>query len=319
MTNTRRDFMAQCLGGLGIAVVGGVPEIAAKSPKTIKEVVRKGAYELEATEYWSGPKLRVETDLTPLNTKVIHEDGRNMVFIDELLVQWFPRTGRSLGKSTSYAHETCWVGMGFMSIPADKIDVGDAIRPRITWGEPNRNSDVLPFLADQAGNNLPLQLAKCEVDHSACLYRGFAVGFLPVQITTDGNQDGITFMHCSGCGYYDRALEFDMKGWEMNTAQRGCPRCHEQGRQQVDLGQELVPYKLHMTPETSILVCHDKQDGDKRPSPMLLPEDLQLANRPMWMAKEAKEHPMAQIVPDPSPLNDLFLSTYAPLFGGVVR
>ena len=86
-------------------------------------------------------------------------------------------------------------------------------------------------------------------------------------------------------------------------------------------------YKLFMTPTTSHVVFNPAPGGGAAtkdgpvppPSMTQLMREISLNNRPRWLAEETLSRPVAQLLPKPSPLNDVFLHAWGPLFGGIVE
>jgi hypothetical protein len=271
---------------------------------------------------FGGPvhNLRVETDLTPDGTHILTPEGKHLWYVDELLIRFVP------------GYDLCWVGFNLIiprnpaTLPVDS----QGIVPRITY-HVDRNQDAWPQVSAQDGGRFNAILAQYKQDWT-CLATAFMSGMLPVKLTKPLKDHDISFMRCAHCNTYRRCLTFTpeeckLGPWQIgtgdkgiNTAEKACPKCYQQGGEQVDLHDEAQLYKLYMTPHTSHVVF--EREPQKLALGLVFPaygclREIDLNNRPKWLASETGTRPVCQLLPKPSPLNDVFMHSWGPLFGGL--
>ena len=158
------------------------------------------------------------------------------------------------------------------------------------------------------------------------------MGQLPVVLTRPLAELEIAFCRCKDCGTWRRALTFtaeecQLGHWRLgrekgiDTAKRSCPRCYSVAADRVEFTDPRHLWKLYMTPTTSHAVFEPEPPSQFMLSPTssVVMHNFPAENRPKWLAEETRRRPVAQLLPKPSPLNDVFLHAWGPLFGGIAE
>lgn len=314
MPESRRNFLAQFLGGVAASVlplgaVKAVSSAASPEPAALPPP-RSDTFSRRSPPCF----LHIETDGTPHNTHFLDNDGNRLLYVDEMAVQ-FCRDGLP------------WVGLGLVI-----IDSGALLNPLQpgqlglkTRYEPDRHGDCFPQIFTSTDLRLPFQVLHYVRSFDVQLSQAFVGAQIPVKLLQTPEEWGIEFIHCE-CGRWERRLKFDQADpqsqhhdWgpvgDFDTLDKPCPSCHRLRKpSQVVAAKTEHLAKIYLTPGSSHLVF--SFDG-LPPAPAVagpvLPPGLDLRNRPRWLVEHFMLDPVAQLTPPPSFLNDVFLSEFKQL------
>jgi len=315
MSSTRRDFLSRCLGaGVAAAAVASVPKLAESKEEieppwedAIRRVVEDAADDADALgevfdavvqQPWQ--KFHIETDLDPMHTKLMNGEGNSLLFIQEMFIQFFGDLNHQ---------EMCWVGMKIIDVHKNPPAFSDnPYNARLVFGAPDRNMDCWPQLQDSKGRKLPFELVSVDMNKEAMINTAFVQALMPVKLSYDGD---VSFMRCKKCGIAERCVDVPKPhpNWAAaytNTAQRPCPACQFEGRQQLtwngdnNARNDLYLNRVHMTPEVSLASFCDEIDRES------LCTTTDAAYDRSWVTKGRVL--VTSIVPTPSPfLTDIVL------------
>lgn len=260
----------------------------------------------------------METNFLPEGTRFLVDGDQPLGLVQELIVQW-------------HSSGCYWLGLQLLLVDRGRLPghVSEAlIRQRLVTHD--CRMEVL-LAGDRPLNMTVLQYTRHAVVPGLDDVFLASLQTRPIRFTRPLKELDITFMRCSRCGHYDRCLCFDAQatehGWApaaaMRTAQRACPRCGHSGRQELDFHDEKLLKKLYMTPTTSHLVFRRHPDdsfpaaGETETDLSIVPAGFCVNNRPAWLAAACRDAPVAQILPKPSFLNDVFLASFGRMFSPV--
>lgn len=318
MPESRRDFLAKCLGGMTIPLVAATGAQAVTNSPSSATPSAHDALALTRPSHGFRPShhVSVETNFLPEGTRFFVDGDKPLGLVQELLIQWYP--------SGCY-----WLGLQLLLLDHDLLPGHGPVAHTRQYLVAQDDSMEVCLADDRPLNMSVLQYNRRIVPAGLDDVFLSALQTRPLRFTRPLKDLNISFMRCANCGAYDRCLRFEpeehTEGWGpggvFDTAQRNCPCCGFSGRQQLDFHDEKLLKKLYMTPTTSHLVFHRHPD-DRFPSEetvetnvSVIPAGFNVHNRPAWLAAELQGSPVAQVLPKPSYLHDVFLASFGSLFG----
>lgn len=297
MSRSRRGFLAACLGGAGLTLL---PK--ALSQEGLQPPVESAeAEDRQPQGATPASTIRVETDLTPLGTRFYTQDGRRLLFVQELFLEFQP------------GFKQAWAGMKIL-LPNLSSGFPPPESPEEFYArvEPSAGARRLPRITDDRGCSLGLKAVQLTLGVLDGVDSAFLVGQVPVVVGCDLRAARVEGLHCPKCQTVNvfRQPRAVRNGWTVECGQPGgmaCPVCRESG-----LAYEVVDplpclYRVMLTPETSHLLFAARPREPELRGP---PADFTLDRRAAFVADPPAGASLVQFHPE---LDPVFAAIYGML------
>lgn len=300
MSDTRREFLANCLGGTAFLASGlAMPQLNAAEPTdsaapksdVFERTTPPGTHPVPMLgEYIPSPTeqavFHVKTNFKPHETKINWKAGSvQAMFVQELLLQFSPGDN-----------------------PVHRVALHMVLHP--TSGPRLRFQNGKPFdsmyLVNEQEERLPVRVLSFTEDSAIQLQSVLVLATATVEVT----DLDLSFLCCNKCGTHERYCDFTtsehFRGWSPlvhNNLGSTCPRCHSVDRSLLRMSEADL-HRVYITCTTSHVACYDPAKKEK---PAAQARFNPNTDRGTFIC-QAGDLPIAQLYPTPDYLTDVFLS-----------